>query len=99
MRPGLRRVFVYLPLEGENQDDRENEHAREQKPDGLRRDACVGGRHRFLHTAGSPWPCQGCCPLWVDARPPQRLGFRIPMTRATIAISKPFFLVARIRPR
>jgi hypothetical protein len=52
-----------------------------------------------LHTAGSPWPCQGCCPLWVDARPPQRLGFRIPMTRATIAISKPFFLVARIRPR
>ena len=44
--PDKRRVFVYLPLEGENEDDDENNERAEKRAQGHA--SMRGGRHRSL---------------------------------------------------
>ena len=58
LRQAHRRVFVYLPLVGENEDDdRNNERAHAGEPhERLCRNACERGRHRLLTLPGPRRP-------------------------------------------
>jgi hypothetical protein len=78
VRQAHRRVFVYLPLVGENRDnDEKNDRARACEPnERLGGHACASGRHRFSHLAwtrggrqGAIVPNDRTTPLTMSGRP------------------------------
>src|SRR5436309_4851575 len=74
LRQAVRRVFVYLPLVGENEDgDEDNERAREGKPrKRLHGNACACRRHRAFTLPGvRPYvkSDKRTKPLTLSARP------------------------------
>jgi hypothetical protein len=102
---GEGRVFVHLPLVGENRDDDENQRKRGRQPGKRERlNACLRGRHRPLSLHAGPEPVKsapkkaGKTQNTIDSGG-RRLHSGSSMSRTPNATKSIFAFVARITLR